>query len=59
MSETANVPEIDRVRDTMSFSNILAPSFTGAPDVTVDAPVLAAPAIPVEATKASLKEEVR
>ncbi|KAF1911111.1 hypothetical protein BDU57DRAFT_507785 [Ampelomyces quisqualis] len=58
LSDSANVPEIDRVRDTMSFSNILTPPSTGAPDVTVDAPVLAPPPTPVKAAKTSPKEEV-
>jgi hypothetical protein len=51
MTQTAEMPQLDRVRDTMSFSNILTPSTTLAatPDVTGDAPVIASPSTPKKA----------
>jgi hypothetical protein len=50
MTETAITSDVERVRDTMSFSNILTSSPamppSSVPDVTVDAPVLAPPSPP-------------
>jgi hypothetical protein len=54
MTDTAITPHMDRVRDTMSLSNILTPSASAAPrsaapDITADAPVLAAPEVTADA----------
>ncbi|KAF2036694.1 hypothetical protein EK21DRAFT_51367 [Setomelanomma holmii] len=57
MTNIANTPQVDRVRDTMSFSNILVPSAAGfSSDVTATAPVLAPPVTSCK-TEAPLKEE--
>jgi hypothetical protein len=57
MTQTANVPQLDRVRDTMSFSNILTPptALAGIPDVTADAPVFA-PSTPTKTTTPAREE---
>jgi hypothetical protein len=67
MADTAMAPHVDRVRDTMSFSNILTSSSASAspppaaldvaaPDVTAGAPVLAAPLTP--STSATVMHKV-
>jgi hypothetical protein len=61
MTETAVTPDMERVRDTMSFSNILTSSAASPPsaatDVTVDAPVLALPLSPTTPAPAASKVE--
>jgi hypothetical protein len=50
MTDTTVTPRVDRVRDTMSFSNILtssasAPCPFATPDVTANGPILTAPEV--------------
>jgi hypothetical protein len=68
MDNAANTPQLDRVRDTMSFSNILAPPTTTAaaatatntratPDATSNGPVLAPPSTPTKTATPKREEE--
>jgi hypothetical protein len=61
MTETAVTPDMERVRDTMSFSNILTSSAASPPsaaiDVTVNVPVLAPPSSPTTPATADSKVE--
>jgi hypothetical protein len=61
MTETAITPDVERVRDTMSFSNILTSSPATPPstalDVTADAPTLSPPSPPTTSTTDVTKVE--
>ena len=58
MTNTVNTPQLDRVRDTMSFSNILTPPAAATPGVTADAPALAPPSTPTKAGTPQKEEKI-
>jgi hypothetical protein len=57
ITNTDTSPQNERVRDTMSLSNILAAPGTATPDITANAPVLAPPTTPTK-NDVVTKEEI-